>query len=106
MSEFAGGDHDDRGRFPASSDRDQFEAEEPPVADGVQSPNWIVDVEDVTERSAIVTVQQTGGQRVRYLMPRRSFFDDFTPEAHTNGNGNGHGSVNGNGSSSEQSTPS
>lgn len=55
--------------------------------DGVPPPNpeWLKSVEEVGDRSAVVTVKTQEGD-VRYLIPRISLFD-FRPER---GNGNGH----------------
>jgi len=52
------------------------QSEVPVSSDG---SNFVLDVQEVGDRSAIVTIRQVDGKQVRYLMPARSFFDDFTP---------------------------
>jgi hypothetical protein len=42
----------------------------------VETPDWILDVENISERSAIVTVQCDDGSTQRILTSRHSVFDE------------------------------
>ena len=63
--------------------------EETTVADDdvPEPPAWLESVDDVNEKSSVVTVRTNDGGLVRYLVPRQSIFE--IPKSNGNGNGNG-----------------
>ncbi len=61
--------------------------EERTLTDPIEShgpPEWIETIQDVSDRSAIVTVRKRDGRLVGYVVPRRTLIESVT-DGHTNG---------------------